>query len=388
MLRLAVVGLGGRAMGMLKTLREVNPDVTLTGMVDPDPKGVRERLADHKIEANNVLVMDSVDSIIKKRDKFDGVMIGTRCHLHTPMAVKLAEADLPLYLEKPVAINTQQLEELAAAYAGKEDRVVVSFPLRVTPLFVAALEIVRSGRLGTLNQIQAFNDVPYGDVYFRHWYRSFEETGGLWLQKATHDVDCINLLANSKPATVAAMISRQVYDDPATADFMAKAKTSSPMKGAPDEPVRHQDAGSALFMYENGLHASYTQNFVTRGSGRRGAFVSGHLGTLQFDWHTHIIIVHDNYQNRIDRIEVKASEDLGHLGGDHVLAQNFSNLMQGKEKSQSTLYDGLLSAAMCLAARESANTHTYQPIVVPGQAAPVQGPHARESMTDFARQPS
>lgn len=386
MLRIAIVGLGNRAMGMLKTLMEVNPQIALAGLVDPDPKGVRERLAERKIEANNVLVMDSVESIIKKRDKFDAVMIGTRCHLHTPMAVKLAEADLPLFLEKPVAITTEQLKALAAAYAGKEDRVVVSFPLRVTPLFTEALAIVRSGRLGTINQIQAFNDVHYGDVYYRNWYRDFEETGGLWLQKATHDVDCINQLANCKPTAVAAMISRQVYDDPQAVSFLETAYPTPSV--APDVPVRHQDAGSAIFMYENGLHAAYTQNFVTRGSGRRGAYISGHLGTLMFDWHTHSIVVHDNFKKRMDRIEVKASQDEGHLGGDHVLATNFSNLIQGKEKSQSNLHDGLLSAAMCLAARESANTHTFQPVVVPGQTPPTPSSYARETLTDDTPKPS
>lgn len=384
MLRLAIVGLGHRAMNMLKTLREVNPEIQLAGMVDPNPKAVRERLTERKIEANNVLVMDSVDSIIKKRDQFDGVMIGTRCHLHTPLAVKLAEADLPLFLEKPVAINTQQLEALAAAYAGKEDRVVVSFPLRVTPLFTEALAIVRSGRLGTLSQIQAFNDVPYGGCYFHEWYRSFEQTGGLWLQKATHDVDYINLLAGSRPATVAAMISRQTYDDPATATFLDSTPTKLKETLA-NEPARHQDAGSAIFMYQNGLHASYSQNFVTRRHGKRGATIVGHLATLHFDWHTHTITVHDHYKSRTDRIEVKASEDQGHLGGDHTLARNFSDLMQGKDKSQSTLHDGLLSAAMCLAARESANTHTFQPIIVPGQTTPPQGPHAREDLNQYQR---
>lgn len=388
MLKIAIVGLGNRAMGMFKTLRQVNPQVTLKGLVDPDPKGVRERMEKADIQVNNVLVMDSVQSIIKKRDQFDGILVGTRCFLHTPMAVELAKADLPVFLEKPVAINNQQLEELAQAYKGKEDRVVVSFPLRITPLFTEALDIIRSGRLGTINQIQAFNDVPYGDIYFRGWYRSFEQTGGLWLQKATHDVDCINRLANARPTSVAAMISRQTFDDPATASFMENAKTSSPMSGAPNEPARHQDAGSAIFMYDNGLHAAYSQNFVTRKIGRRGATVTGHLATLHFDWHTGLINIHDHYKNRTDRIEVKAGDD-GHLGGDHALARNFIALMQGKEKSNATLHDGLLSAAMCLAARESANTHTFQPIVVPGQSTPEQGPRAREDRTNFTKtQPS
>src|SRR3546814_15437632 len=60
--------------------------------------------------------------------------------------------------------------------------VVVSLPQRVTPLLQAVLEVVRSGRLGTINQVQAFNYVNYGGVYFGQWYRYYATTGGLWLQ--------------------------------------------------------------------------------------------------------------------------------------------------------------------------------------------------------------
>jgi predicted dehydrogenase len=48
-------------------------------------------------------------------------------------------------------------------------------------------------------------------VYFGQWYRNHDQIGGLWLQKATHDFDCINLLAGSHPVGVAAMESRRVY---------------------------------------------------------------------------------------------------------------------------------------------------------------------------------
>src|SRR4029077_7984852 len=79
------------------------------------------------------------------------------------------------------------------------------------PLFLAAREIVQSGRLGTINQIQAFNNVPYGGIYFGEWYRNYPETGGLWLQKATHDFDYINRLVGSPPTRVAATITRKIY---------------------------------------------------------------------------------------------------------------------------------------------------------------------------------
>lgn len=48
---------------------------------------------------------------------------------------------------------------------------VVSFPLRVTPLVKLAKEIVQSGKLGSIKHVQAVNNVPYGGVYYHSWYR-------------------------------------------------------------------------------------------------------------------------------------------------------------------------------------------------------------------------
>ncbi len=90
------------------------------------------------------------------------------------MAIKVASVGLPLSLEKPVAISLGELGALREAFRGREDEVVVSFPLRHTPLFSTALEVVK-GALGTINQIQAVNNVPYGGVYFGQWYRNHDQ---------------------------------------------------------------------------------------------------------------------------------------------------------------------------------------------------------------------
>ena len=57
------------------------------------------------------------------------------------------------------------------------------------------------------------------------------------------------------------------------------------------------------------------------------------------------------------RLEIEGD---GHAGGDRLLAVSFLDLVKGRAKPHSSLKDGLLSAAMCLAARESARTNTFQ----------------------------
>jgi predicted dehydrogenase len=380
MARLAVIGLGGRAVGMCKAMKAVDPTIEITAVVDPSPDKVVRSLKEMGFNPERTALLTSAQELVERRNEFDGIMIGTRCNLHTPMAVAVAQAQRPVFLEKPVGLTYDQLVELSNAYRGREHQVLVSFPLRLTTLFEDVLTIIKSGRLGVINQIQAINNVYYGYCYYHEWYRDFKQNGGLWLQKATHDLDYVNLLAQSQPVSVAAMISRQVYDHPVAPQEIAQIRTDK--DPIPDCPVTHQDAGSAIVMYDNGLHAVYSQNFVTRESaGRRGAIITGHAGTLEFDWVTNNIRVVDHLRKRVDNIHIdpKGSDD-GHGGGDGKLASNFIQMMKGQADALSNLNDGILSASMCLAARESANTHTFQPVNLPGQPAPRTGPRAVERL--------
>lgn len=341
-IRLAVVGLGERAAWMLKAMSQVEPDVRLAVVVDPgNPTTVQEKIDTNELPCvDHVARYSDLEAMLDRGDEIDGVVIGTRCNLHTPLAIRLAETGLPLFLEKPVAISWAQINQLRHAYSdARGDNVVVSFPLARTPIFDAVHAMVRSGRLGEVNQIQAINNVNYGNVYVDNWYRDCTLTGGLWLQKATHDFDYIHRLANAVPMYVTAMHSRQVWG----------------------ENTLNQDSGSAIVQYHSGLHANYSQNFLTRRSaGRRGAIITGEDATVWFDWYENAIRVTDHREERVENTTIK--DEGGHGGGDHKLARNFMDLVLGRAASLTPMKDALLSAATCLAARDSAHKRTVEPI--------------------------
>jgi len=268
--------------------------------------------------------------------------------------------------------------------------------LRVAPVFTKAAEIVRSGRLGTVNQIQALTNVTYGGHYFGGHYRDYDETGGLWLQKATHDFDYINVLMGSARAQqVAATATQAIYGGHKPHELTCSkcSETETCMEsphniglrgdaggmnwggispGQPDDhwcafsrDISNQDAGAALIRYDDGTHANYVQNFVTRRSAsRRGATITGYKGTLDFDFGGKISVV-EHHRDIVDKTEVKATG--GHGGGDPKLMLNFIDIIRGKADSLSPLSAGILSAAMTLAARESAETGTFRPVREPSE---------------------
>ena len=391
MLRIGVIGCGARAAWVMSCLRAADAEVTLGVVADPTPQLARRRLDDAKVPYDRARFVDDLDALLDHAGELDGLLIGTRCNLHAPIAIKVAPAGLPLFLEKPVAITIEQLRELNRAYLGREESVVVSFPLRMTPMFRSVIDIVRSGRLGTINQVQATNYVPYGGVYFAQWYRDFSTNGGLWLQKATHDFDCINQIVAAAPAAVVATSTRKIFGGTMPAEMhcsICPQATQCPESPASiaardddggmgrddhacvfSESIQHHDAGSALILYRDGTHGAYSQNFVTRRSAAaRGARITGYLATLTYDFYSESIRVIEHHGKAVQDISVKVPD--GHHGGDSGLARNFIEILRGQGVSRSTLYDGMLSASMCLAARESEATSRVEQVELPRRLTP------------------
>ena len=397
MKRLGVIGYGGRIRGMLKTMDTFDADVQLVAVLDPAADKLKERFAG---KLADVVFYDNVTEMLDTAN-LDGVMIGTHCALHTPYAIEVLKRNLPLFLEKPVAIDEQQVQQLHDAYRQSDSEVVVSFPMRLSRLCVMAKEIADSGVLGSIEHAQIVNNVPfYGSNYYHGWMRNEELTGGLWLQKATHDLDYATFLIGKPPTRMIAVESKTVFTGQMPVGLYCRdceLKTTCPeseynlfyMQGiindmhdaadwwdgrwqcsfAPD--TGNHDAATTILQYESGMHAVYTQCFYPRrGAAKRGATLIGYKGTLSFDWYSSEVVVHHHHSNRVERHRLEAG-GTGHHGGDSELIHDFLAILFKTGKSRATLDDGLLSAQLCLMAKRSCASNafeTYEPLAQSPQA--------------------
>ncbi len=391
MLRIGIIGYGRRIVHMAKELAIFGIPYRVTAVADP--RGDRIQ-ADNDPFLADTRFYASADELLAAADELDGIMIGTRCNLHTEMALKVAPTELPLFLEKPVAITFDEARRLHAAYQDYPAPTVVSFPLRLSPIAQTVREIIESDQVGSIEQVVAFNDVGYGSVYFKSWYRNYELDGGLWLQKFTHDVDYINYLLDARPRWVSAMNDRRVYggDKP----FDLQCKDCPEQESCPESPfvrfrsgfegsrvhfaeeeiyredqfcvfsdgIELQDMGSCMLEYENGVQTSYTQNFFTRyRAARRGARLYGYRGTIEFDWNQNQIKVFSHKSPLAETIDFSGS--MPHFGGDRELCFDFLMAMRDRRPSRSPIAAGILSALTCLWARESANNRQAYEVVMP-----------------------
>jgi predicted dehydrogenase len=389
MKRLGVIGYGARIRHMLDVIDQFNAGTEVVAVVDPAEASLRlafpERL-------EKVRFYDDAESMLDEAEP-DGVMIGTRCAMHTPYAKSVLARNLPLFLEKPVAISWEQLRDLRSAAEASSSPVVVSFPLRVSHLCGVAREIIDAGVIGTVEHVQAVNNVPfYSYTYYHRWMRDEAETGGLWLQKATHDFDYLTSLIRQRPVQIAAMESKTVFtgdmpeglhcvDCPKQVECPESPYNLFYLRGitpevepndwlcsfAPD--TGNHDSATAMIRYESGLHMVYSQCFYTRrGAAKRGANLIGYQGTVAFDWYQNEVTVHHHMSGRVERHRFEESGG-GHHGGDTELAHDFLDILNGTGPSRTTLADGLFSAALCLTARDSCQANTFEDFDPLGQTA-------------------
>lgn len=379
MKKLGFIGYGLRSETMMKAFTTVEADITVAAIADPQHVEICKKTQGTKYFENTVYYADA-DAMLA-HETLDGVFIGTRCSLHTALACKVLNLNLPLFLEKPVCINKEQLQALAAAGKGKEKSVVVSFPLRLSTIVLEMKRIVDSGVLGDITMVQAINNVPYGSVYYHSWYRDASETGGLFLQKTTHDIDYIQFLLGERVTSAVAKTAKLYYkgDKPAglkcvdCAEYRTCFESAFTVKNVLKEDVTgeyccfakdtgNEDVASVIYTMPSGALVSYSQNFIAKKSAaRRGARLIGTRGSAEFDFYTGEI--------REDRYTVADTvthrfvfpAGAGHFGGDEKLALDFMAVLHG-EDAKSDLTGGLAAAAACLAAKESDAKGCFVPV--------------------------
>ena len=374
MLKIGFIGFGSRSASVWSSIASFG-QCEVKAIADPRWEEIKKARGE---EFPNCAWYADAEEMLRC-ETLDGIVLGSRCDLHTKYALLVARYGLPLFLEKPVSITEEELTALETIQPLMNEKTVVSFPLRLAKLVDVVKDYIDRGVIGEVAQVQAYNNVNYARGYYHKWYRDESITGGLFLQKSTHDLDYINyVLGRSGPKTICAMESKMVFKGNKPAGLACK--DCPEYLTCPESPYQlerydskyavptakccfavdtgNHDSATVLMQYDDGLCVTYTQNFIARkGAGKRGARFIGYKGTVEFDFNAKTVTYFDHMSDREDRITIQSAGS--HSGGDRRLAENFIAVMKGEDVSHSPLSEGILSARMCLAARKSAQTHQF-----------------------------
>jgi predicted dehydrogenase/threonine dehydrogenase-like Zn-dependent dehydrogenase len=152
--------------------------------------GAKAKMVGNKFNPNYVTT--DYQDILGDKD-IDLVVISTRHNLHGPITVEALRAGKHVLVEKPLAMNSQELEEIKAALDSSQTCLAVGFNRRYSPLSLRAKEIINKDS----NPILINYRVNAGDIPSTHWTQDPIEGGGRIIGEGCHFLDLCNFFAGS-----------------------------------------------------------------------------------------------------------------------------------------------------------------------------------------------
>jgi predicted dehydrogenase len=192
----ALVGAGSFAKRVLLPILTSIPDYNLRAVVTKSGINAKQTALKFKAEYfttdyKEVLNDESIDLLV----------ITTPHNLHYPMIVNAAKAGKAIYVEKPMCLSEQELDEIVKIVSEKEVPLVVGFNRRYSSLAVKAKELLERKHGPYLINYR----INAGFVPRNHWVQDPEVGGGRIIGECCHFIDFFNYIVESEIRNICAM---------------------------------------------------------------------------------------------------------------------------------------------------------------------------------------
>jgi predicted dehydrogenase len=251
-LRAAVIGLGMMGANHARVLNEL-PDVDLVGVADLDPAAVQRATSGRTAHG----YLSAEDMLGAERPDF--VVVAVPTSLHLPTTLLALNAGAHVLVEKPIAAERAQAEEMIAAAEAAGRMLTVGHIERFNPAIRELSRRLDKDEIGRVFQVRASRLGPFParvrDV-------------GVVVDLAPHDLDVMRLLLHSEPIRVHAETEQRIHTD-------------------------HEDLFTGLIKFASGAVGLLEINWLTPTKVRKLS-VTGERGMYVADYLTQDLVFHAN----------------------------------------------------------------------------------------------
>ena len=227
--KLGIIGAGNFASAtIIPALQKVNAPIKYIASA----QGLTAKVLAKKAKAENAT---SDYRVMLNDPEINTVIITTRHNLHASMVMETLEAGKSVFVEKPLCLNEEELQNIENAYMKANDKITltVGFNRRFSPFAVKMKALVGGGPKNIVATMNA------GYIPPEVWVQDMEVGGGRIIGEACHFIDLCSFLADSKVIAVC-------------------------MNALGENPQENTDNVSILLKYENGTNAVI--NYFANGS--------------------------------------------------------------------------------------------------------------------------
>ena len=154
-----IVGGGHRAFTYAELALQSPEKLKIVGIADPNPFRCEKARKMFGFPKENCF--SSAEELAAVPKFADAVINGTMDHQHVETAIPLLKAGYDMLLEKPFAVNMEELEKLVATVEEYGNKVMICHVLRYTPFYLAIKERLLAGEIGDIISINTFEHVSY-----------------------------------------------------------------------------------------------------------------------------------------------------------------------------------------------------------------------------------
>lgn len=168
-------------------------------------------------------------------EDIDLVFVTTKHNMHASMVLDTIKSDKNVFVEKPLALNSKELDDIINEYSKRNVSISVGFNRRFAPLAIKMKKVLGNDN-SPMNIIATMNA---GFIPANVWVHDIEVGGGRIVGEACHYIDLCSYLSGSKVVSVC-------------------------MNSMGTNPNENSDNASILLKYENGSNAVI--NYFANGS--------------------------------------------------------------------------------------------------------------------------
>ena len=403
MTTVAIAGLGPRGFYTYAQYQKVHPErMKVTAIADIDETKLYLAAEDLHIPPEGCF--KSAEEMLSKDKLADVLIVATQDKQHIAHALAGLERGYDLILEKPVATTPEDCIAIRDAAKRLNRKVAVCYVLRYTTFYRTIKNIIDSGRIGEVVNVDAVENVGY-------WHQAHSFVRGNWsncgrsspmiLQKSCHDMDILNFLIGSHCECLSSFGSLSFFNSEHRPKDAAEFCVDCPRKEscvysaeriylgedtqekrpwvrtvvAPagglaevKKALRRGPYGRCVFVcdndvvdhqtvalrYENGVTVSFTMSAFSA-EVYRSIRIMGTQGEIEGEQKTNLIRC-TTFDGKTEDYDInKLASDLsGHGGGDNqLLTDFFDENSEGHIDAVSGIYSAIESHMMAFAAEYS-----------------------------------
>lgn len=218
-IRIAMIGCGDRGKGVLSVIRKMSSKFTIHSYCDVLDFRLKET---EKYVPSTAIPVKDYRKVLDDQ-QVDAVFIATPLSEHFQIAKDAIKAGKHVYVEKTMTYDIPQALALRKLVKQHPKQILqVGYQYRYSPLYFRVKEMIQSGYIGKVSQIDCRWDrngtwrrpVPQPDLERQINWRMYKEySGGLAAELLSHQIDFINWAFETQPDEIIGTGGIDIFKD-------------------------------------------------------------------------------------------------------------------------------------------------------------------------------